>query len=184
MAFCENKLFIECKCYEKKEYFMEILNSDNILFFQSFITPGEYETKLDAYGTESDVYTDKIDLHIEGTLVYCTLYTLETPCGAFCKRLASKYSVNVQLVYFNIERNFSGKLCLYSHQVVLDEKWTYFQGLYFNDREYFWDHVGESFELFERFDDLQNEIKCMEPTDYKRLREEYTVHTFERFKIN
>ena len=112
MTLCENNLFIE-----NREFILNILESDNTLFFQSLIQPSFNESIQEAYGTSSDIYTQNIDFHIEEQILYITLYTYDTPCIEFCKRVALKYSINFQLIYYNTSMDFYGKYQIYKYSI-------------------------------------------------------------------
>ena len=134
MTLCENKLFINCIDQQRTNGFMEILSSENLHFFQSLIPLEPNQTKLEAYGTDSDVYTDYIDFHQEHNDFYITVYTHDTPCIQFCQRLSKRYSISVQLVYYNEELNFSGKF--QNEQL---HQWGFYEGLYLTDPDRFWE---------------------------------------------
>jgi hypothetical protein len=174
---CENNLFIQTNSPEKKEYFMKILEEATVLF-QSLIPLNG--TKKECYGTDSDIYLEYITFDIaDPDVINLIFYTHDTPCIEFCKRLAGYYSVNVQLVYFNEENNYSGKIDIYRNQLVRDERYTYWQGMYVYNFDIFWERIDVLFENETNFMELlrKNNL-CVLGKDFEQLKyqfEEYTL---------
>jgi hypothetical protein len=149
MSPCENNLFIQFDSQEKKDYFLKVFeNTDNNLFFESFISLTS--TKLECYGTSSDIYIEYITFDtLDSDVIKLVFHTHEYPCLEFCKRLAGKYSVNIQLVYFNEDSNYSGKIEIFNHQLVKDEIYGYWNGLYILHYDVFWERLNDLFESCE-----------------------------------
>ena len=107
---CENNLFIQTKSIEQKEYFLNILGN-NQYFFQSFIL-----------NYPEDILIDDVTFDITSSddIINC-IFNIETPCVEFCKRICGLHGLNVQLVYYNKESNYSGKFQIYRNQVVTNE---------------------------------------------------------------
>jgi hypothetical protein len=144
LTFCENRLYIDCGSFAKLEYIDGILQKEeNILFFESFIKPNEHETTKETYGTDYDVYIEYTEIDVDDLIISILLFTHETPCIEFCKRFGCKYSVDVQLVYYNPYSNVSGKFYIHNYQIILNETWNYHQGLYYTDKDRFWDFVKQ-----------------------------------------
>jgi hypothetical protein len=120
---------------------LDILEN-NTLFFQAFIPCGN-DSKLECYGTESDVYIENIIIE-NSEILYLTVYTYDNPCIPFCNKLAQVYGLNIQNVYYNNVLDFSGKWQIYSNQIIFNEGWNYIQGLYFTNNDLFWETVQES----------------------------------------
>ena len=143
---CENNLFVNCISSIKKEYLLGLLQ-DKVLFFKTYINI-ENETIKQGYGTDSDVYLEYMEVvEIFENVLHFKFYTNDSPCVEFSKRFAAKYSVNIQLVYYNFELNFSGKLNIHN-QHIIDEIWDYHQGLYYTDKDRFWDSIEENNLIF------------------------------------
>jgi hypothetical protein len=143
MTACENNFFVDCGSIVKRDYLLEFINNE-VLLFKSFINLGPGETLKEGYGTDSDVYLEYIEIaEIQNNVLHLKFYTHDSPCIQFTKRFSAKYSVNVQLIYYNSELNFSGKLSIHNQQIVLDEIWKYHQGLYYTDKDRFWDSIEE-----------------------------------------
>ena len=164
---CENNLFIHIETDERKDYIMNIL-SNNIKLFESFIPLSQ--TKLDCYGTSSDVYIEYIDIKLVTDFIHLKFYTYLTPCLDFCKKLASIYNVNIELVYYNEYSDFSGKLHIHRNQIVKDERYSYLQGVYFNNKDNFWELVYPYFTINSTFIEFVLEKKLsVTESDFKRL---------------
>ena len=141
---CQNVLFIYTDSLEKKHFFMEKLKSQKL--FETFIPLSQ--SKLECYGTSSDVYIEYVEVeYFLDNIIKLTFYTYLTPCIDFSKKLASRYNVNVELIYYNQGDDFSGKIQIYRNQVVRDEKYSFWQGLYLNDTENFWINIYSTFNI-------------------------------------
>lgn len=162
MTVCENNIYIDCS-KEIRERIIHILEN-NVLFFEAFI-PCNKQCKLELYGTDSDVFIENIILE-ESEILCLTVYTHENPCIPFCNKLASLYSIDIHILYYNEELNFSGMWRIYRNQIVFNERWNYIQGLYFTNFELFWKNVQES--------DL-NELKCLTEHELNHLRQELVI---------
>jgi hypothetical protein len=139
---CENILFVDT--HDKLNFFMETLTNGDKLF-QSFIPLAG--TKLECYGTSSDVYMDYVEIvNPMNELLQIKFYTYDTPCIEFCKKLSSRFNVNLELYYYNQDCDFSGKIHIHRNQIVRDERYSYFQGIYLNRREEFWELIYPSFD--------------------------------------
>ena len=134
---CENNLFIHFDNLDKKNYFLNLFeNSDKL--FQTLIPLNG--TKLECYGTDSDVYLEYITFDICDTnVISLVFFTNENPCIPFCKKVCGYYGVNIELVYFNEESNFSGKFCIHLQQITKNELYNYWQGLYILHTDLFWE---------------------------------------------
>lgn len=140
MTVCENNIYIECPQNVKNQLLYILEN--NTLFFQAFI-PCNNESKLEYYGTESDVYIENILIE-DSDILYLTVYTYDNPCIPFCNKLAQLYNLNIQNVYYNSELDFSGKWQINCNQIIFNEGWNYIQGLYYTNLDLFWETVKES----------------------------------------
>jgi len=140
---CENNLFIQTKSIEQKEYFLNILGN-NQYFFQSFIL-----------NFSADILIDDVTFDITSSddIINC-IFNIETPCIEFCKRICGLHGLNVQLVYYNKESNYSGKFQIYRNQVVTNETITYWQGMYKYNYDLFWELLDELFESRINLNDL------------------------------
>ena len=146
MTVCENILFIQFDTPEKKDYFLGVFeNIENNVFFQSFIPLTG--TMVECYGTDSDVYIENVTFDIsDNDIISILFYTHDNPCIPFCKKLCMYYNVKIQLVYFNEEQNFAGKINIDCNEIVKHESYNYWQGIYVLKDSVFWESVHELFE--------------------------------------
>jgi len=187
MSACENILFIKCKSIDHKEKIVNIL-SNGIKLFESFIILEG--TKLECYGTSSDVYIEyiNVELFFDELLIKLTFTTYETPPLHFCKSISFHYNIDVQLLYFNEENNYSGKLCITNNKITCDQIFNYYQGLYENDKDRFWEEIEKSFEFIhinEKYEDYIKKnnfnLTSMDYSNLKRLFDQYLLlKNFER----
>jgi len=148
MTVCENTLFIQFDTVEKKDYFLSVFeNVENDVLFGSFIEL--VGTKKECYGTDSDVYIENVTFDIsDNDIISILFYTHESPCLEFCKKLAAKYTVNIELVFLNEENNYSGKIHINQVQIVKNEIYSYWQGVYLFRYSVFWESLEELFEKY------------------------------------
>ncbi len=173
---CENNLFVHVETDERKEYFMNIL-SNNIKLFESFVPLSQ--TKLECYGTSSDVYIEYIDIEFVMDLICLKFYTYQTPCINFCKKLAARYNINIELVYYTEYNDSAGKLHIHRNQIVKNEMYSYFQGVYFNNKDNFWELVYPYFTINSTFMEfiLEKKLSITE-SDFNRLKYLYDEFLF------
>jgi len=157
MTACENNLFIQAGSVEKRDYILQILN-DGIKLFESLVPLSG--TKDECYGTESDVYIEYITMELTNcNMIRLQFFTHDLPPILFCKKLCAFYGLNIQLVYYNQEKDFSGKYHIYSNQVVKNDYFSYWQGLYTYDLDTFWERIPEVFDHVSSFLDLLYKLK-------------------------
>uniref|UniRef100_A0A6C0B0H1 YubB ferredoxin-like domain-containing protein n=1 Tax=viral metagenome TaxID=1070528 RepID=A0A6C0B0H1_9ZZZZ len=181
MCACENNLFIQFDTPEKKDYFLSILeNVENQLLFQSFIPI--FESKKETYGTDSDVYIEYITFDVsDSDVINIIFYTNETPCIEFCKRVSAKYSVNIQLLYFCEENGYSGQIQIFHNQVVKNELYNYWQGMYVLQYDLFWERLQDFFESMDAknfMEFLQKNEMTIYQNDFSKLN-----YHFDEFKL-
>ena len=170
MSPCENNLFIKCHSDDQKNALLNII-SGGICLFQSFIRLDG--TKLETYGTESDVYSEYITVDIDTDLMISLLFhTHDLPPLEFCKKFAFNYIVNIQLVYYNEENNYSGELRIKDNRVCCNTIDSYYQGLYQFEQDRFWENIEESFQCYpsKTYEQYLSKINLRsDERDYKRL---------------
>ena len=144
---CENNLFIQFDNVLKKDCFLKVLQESDKLF-QSLVPLNG--TKKDCYGTDSDVYLEYITFDIcENNIINLIFHTNEYPCIPFCIKLCVIYNVNIELLYFNENNDYSGKFCVYLQQITINEMYTYWQGLYTLHLDLFWDSIPLLLEMYQ-----------------------------------
>ena len=112
-------------------------------------------------------------------------YTYQTPCIEFVKKIAGRFNINVELFYYNEGGEFSGKIQIYRNQLVKNEKYSYWQGIYLNKRSEFWELIYPTFDTKLSFMEflLQKNIHTLE-TDFNKLKLLYDEFLFcNLFKI-
>ena len=166
MVACENNLFIQVN--DKKDYFINIFEN-NTKLFESFI---QCNGKMqEYYGTDSDVYLEYVIFENTTDIINLIFYTHDTPCIEFCKRLAGKFSVNIQLYYYNEEHDFSGRFEIYQNQIVKNDFLSYWQGMYTYNYDIFWENIND---LFKNERSEENFVNFMELLQNKK------IHIFEK----
>jgi len=181
MTVCQNNLFVQFDTLEKKDYFLKILeNIENQLLFQCFIPLNG--TKLECYGVDSDVYIEHVTFDIsDSDTINIIFYTNENPCIEFCKRLVGRYNVNIELVYFCEENNCSGRIQIFHHQIVKNEIYSYWQGMYVLQYELFWEHLTDFFES----NQAKNFMKLLEKNNMTIFQKDFEQlqYQFDEFNL-
>ncbi len=143
---CENNLFIHFDNFDKKQYFLNRFQEHDKLFESLIPLHG---TKLECYGTDSDVYFDFITFDIcDESVINLVFFTNEYPCIPFCKKICGLYNVSIELVYLNQDNNFSGKFCMHLQQITKNEVSSYWQGLYNYYLDIFWENIPSLLETY------------------------------------
>jgi hypothetical protein len=182
MVECENVMFIEFDTTEKKEYFSQVF-TESIKFFESFIP--YFSTKLETYGTGSDVYIEYIEVEeITGSLLKLTFHTHETPCIEFCRRFAWVHTLNVQLYYYNEEHDFAGRFSMFKNQNTLDQRTTFLNGMYRFEPDRFWNIIVDHLDTTIPFHEfMENHGITITGPDYEYLEARYNeVALINQFK--
>ena len=176
---CDNNLFIYCPSVEHKENILQIL-SNGMYLFQSFVIL--HETSLECYGTYKDIYIDyiTIDIDTDPCLISLLFRTDDFPPLQFCKKIAIDYNINVQLVYFNKENNYSGEFSVKDKVICCNQIKSYYQGLYIHENNLFWETIEESFEEsqleFENYYQKMNiELNNMDKQFLKDLFDDFAI---------
>lgn len=182
MTACENNLFIQCHTVEQKDYIIHILSNGTYLF-QSFVPLEGSNSKLEMYGSSSDVYLEyvTVDMDTDPCMVSLLFYTHDLPPLEFCKRFAYNFTVNIQLVYFNEENNYSGEFRVKDNRVICNTIDSFYQGLYIFERDRFWENISDSFERAKTFEELvfQTNIR-LENKDTQRVKDLFYQYLLEK----
>jgi len=158
---CENNLFVQCANMEIKDHFMNLL-SDGIKLFETFVPLTG--SKLECYGVDSDVYIEYIFIEmVSEKVINLKFFTHNFPCIEFCKRLSARFSVNIQLVYLNETNNYSGQFRIFSNQIVKNDLFSYWQGMYIYKNDDFWEKLPETFEKYQNFMELISNLNISIP---------------------
>jgi len=200
---CENNLYIECQNIEHKEKLIHILEN-GVYLFQSFIALQSSplnsnnnlnslnsnnnlnslnsNNKLYSYGTSSDIYIEYItvDIDFDPFILSLYFYTHDLPPLEFCKKLSIEYNVNIQLVYFNKNDNYSGNFSIKDKRISCNQIYSYYQGMYLFERDRFWEIIEESFldnSVFEIY--LQKVNINLENMDFQKIK-----YMFDDFQLS
>jgi hypothetical protein len=181
---CENNLFIKVDSVEKKDYFLSLLN-DSFLFFESFI-PFSEENYFTCYGTNTKVYIDDVvfDITYDQHVINC-IFKTDAPCINFCIKLAGRWSSNIQLTYYNDIEDYSGQFKIYRNQIVKNDIFSYWQGMYIYNFDLFWELLESFFGNHLNFEELVvlRRVQFSEKHFMEIKREHRThslIHQFER----
>jgi hypothetical protein len=121
------------------------------------ITEGQYQNggwynhNINRFGCKWDVsYENAV---IDGDDEYITMNpdTAWSPPEGFCRLLALKYGVSVNLEYSEPGNYFAGRFNIDENGEEISETYDYLEGLYHIDEEYFWMEVRNNLEY--EFDD-------------------------------
>ena len=171
MELCENNLFIHSHCAEKKNYILDKLNSGTMLFQSLVNFPNE----------KQDVFIEYVIFDLsEDDTINLVFSTQENPCIEFCKRLAGLYNVNIQLIYYNQGKNYSGEFSIHLHQIVKNEQYGYWQGMYLYNNDLFWETIPSIFKEIRVFQDLNLNLSESDFIELKHQFDKYLL--FKQFQ--
>jgi hypothetical protein len=117
------------------------------------MTEGEYQekwydTNVTNWGTKWDVsYDDACPQFSEEEIVLSPDTAWSPPIG-FGTILAKLYQVDVELFYTEPGCDFCGKTFCNKDGEVNEEDYSYHEGLFYFDRDYFWDEMESQAEYF------------------------------------
>lgn len=98
-----------------------------------------YSLNTSWLGTKWDIFPNSPTVDYMDGFLFTTFDTAWTPPSNFCKELAKKYNVMVELMYMEEGNDFCGKQVYDVDGSVEEEEYTYLEGLYYfkeDDFEY------------------------------------------------
>lgn len=151
---------------------------------------GWYTANTDWYGCkwDIDVYEGMFDITDDTISFNCD--TAWSPPVNFLENLCKMYDTSAAIIYFEPGCDFAGKMGFNPQGVVLQEDYTYTEGLYHLDEEQFWSEIGYNFEY-----DMENEVKPEniadrypflndeEKKEVRRIYEEYLQENTKETKV-
>ena len=88
------------------------------------------------YGTKWDVFVEYMTIKFCNESLILEFDTIHTPPLLFLEKLCNKFNVNVHIKYY--EHTFAGEMIIENGNII-NNKYTYFYGLYILDPPSFWD---------------------------------------------
>lgn len=176
-----------------KDMMDSIENKQEANLFQTLVgypdhmTEGEYQekwydTNVTNWGTKWDVsYDDAYPQFSEEEIILSPDTAWSPPIG-FGTILAKLYQVDVELYYTEPGCDFCGKTFCDKDGGVNEEDYSYLEGLFYFDREYFWTemesqaeyYIGEDDKTLEEFIEIFNYVDKDEITTfYNEQKENY-----------
>jgi hypothetical protein len=139
--------------------FEALVGRDENITEEQYQNGGWYNHNINRFGCKWDVsYENAV---IDGDDEYITMNpdTAWSPPEGFCRLLALKYGVSVNLEYSEPGNYFAGRFNIDENGEEISESYDYLEGLYHIDEEYFWMEVRNDLEYL--FDD-EDEPKSVE----------------------
>lgn len=127
--WCYNEIKVSGKKENIKKLGIDILNSEGMLF-QSLIGDRYNDDKIDNWGTR-DVKIDHFVEEFGSNLIKFRGETAWNPPVEFCKKLAAKYDVDVEMYFEEPGLNFAGEALLYADGSRCISNYDYATGVYF-----------------------------------------------------
>jgi hypothetical protein len=134
--------------------FETLVGRDENITEEEFKNGGWYDHNINRYGCKWDIDWDDSNVNIDSdNCITMSPQTAWSPPDGFCKLLAEKYGVNVTLEYMESGNDFAGKLSVTPNGKVKNESYTYLEGIYHIDEDYFWMEVQNNLEyMFDEFE--------------------------------
>lgn len=108
------------------------------------------------------------------TMMFITGESAWNPADGLWKKISKEYNVEVTLEYSEPGMGFAGITSWNDGEEIERQEMSYYEYLYENDTEYFWDEIGykcECFTLEEVIDDLGEIYEDMSEFEKDRLKE-------------
>ena len=127
---------------------LDLLSVGNTLFQSLIPLDG---CKKECYGVSSDVCFDAVvyDIDLDETVISLVFATYETPCIVWATKVANRYNISVQLLFFNLDEDFSGKFSIHWHQIVINVRHSYWYGIYMYQEDLFWETIPDTLSLLD-----------------------------------
>lgn len=147
------------KTTDEPGIFESLVGRDENITEEQYRNGGWYQHNIDRYGCKWDVSYD--NAVIDGDDEYITMNpdTAWSPPEDFCRLLAQKFGVTINLEYSEPGNYFAGRYTINENGDEFSESYDYLEGLYYIDEEYFWMEVRNDLESL--FDD-EDEPKSVE----------------------
>lgn len=121
--------------------------------YPDHMTEGEYQekwydTNVTNWGTKWDVSYDDACPQFSEEVIVLSPDTAWSPPIGFGTILAKLYQVDVELFYTEPGCDFCGKTFCNKDGDVNEEDYEYHEGLYYFDRDYFWDEMESQAEYY------------------------------------
>ena len=141
--WCQNKIIIKKQSGTFKEI-LDLLNETNEkTLFDRFI-PNITDYYKDC-GTKWDVSMDEVEFDVNNfddcSELYIVFNTAWTPCINFCKKISRIFNLRLTLEYDEISQDFCGKIEFNGNNLINEEYYTYWEGMYKINNDFFWDNI-------------------------------------------
>ena len=75
--------------------------------------------------------------------IYLVFNTAWTPCINFCKKISRIFNLRLTLEYDEISQDFCGKIEFNGTNLIKEEYYTYWEGMYKINNDFFWDNIDK-----------------------------------------
>jgi hypothetical protein len=107
-----------------------------------------YDTNVNSWGTKWDVSLDESNVEINEDHITMSPITAWSPPIKFCVSLATKYGVDIVIIYEEPGCDFCGKTIIKKDGTYVEEDYSFLEGKYILDNETFWYEVDSNLEYF------------------------------------
>jgi hypothetical protein len=124
-----------------------------------------YNSNIDRWGCKWDIDYDESNIDTDSDdCITMSPQTAWSPPEGFCRLLSQQYGVDVELEYSEPGCDFAGKLSITADGDEEGETYSFLEGLYYIDEDYFWMEVRNN---------LEYEFDETEPRDVKEWLEDF-----------
>ena len=143
---------------------------------EEYNTGGWYNHNIDWFGTKWDVSYDDCNFDFKDDYIVMYPETAWSPPIGFGIRLHEKYGVDVELYYEESGCDFCGKTII-KDQTVIEQDYSYRQGMYVFDDESFWMNLDSDIEYYAEqestWEQVQNDYNFVSQKDLEEIKKLY-----------
>lgn len=116
-----------------------------------------YQANCDYWGCKWDTDIEEDMCSFEDEYIHLNFETAWAPAIGFCREVAKKYKVNVEVSYYESVMDFAGKESFEAVTGIeeINESYTVMEGYYINDNERFWNDLEYTLEYFAHENDTR-----------------------------
>lgn len=131
-------------------FFETLIGRNPEVLSEDYENQGWYEANISWYGTKWDISIQEVlnRMSYEPGQISFTCETAWAPPVGFMKNVSEIYNVEVSGQFYEPGMDFAGQQS-YENGVLIDDfEYTYEEGKYFMDRDYFWESLESNLEYY------------------------------------
>jgi len=126
--------------------FMTIIGMSPNITKEEYDNSGWYEDNINNWGTKWDVSYEDCQPEFYEDYITIRPATAWSPPVEFCKKFAKEYDVHIKMEYSEPGVDFAGTTICNPDGTIIEEDYTYHEGIYHQDAEQFWNEIETNIE--------------------------------------